>query len=337
MVPITFDEFTAKATDISVPDAEIAAYLTGRPDDGVPFGPSVVPDPAKVIAAGPLAELQAEAAVASGLVGAYARLRRRTRFEARLGVGDKRPIVYAEGDSWLQFPFLINDIVDHLDSTHLVWCSSKAGDTLQNMVYQKPEYLKELTELLVTRQLPVKAFLFSGAGNDVVGIGPDGTAALSRIVRRYDPAKSIEWHIATDGVTETMAFIEKAYRKVLDDVEQAFPPSRFPHLKVVIHGYDYSPTRGVPTPDPHRPSYARDWTGEPLRRLDFPNNQEASKVVAALIDRLHATTARACAGRPQAVHADLRGTVPASEWADELHPTGVGFAHATDKLRTRYL
>jgi len=156
-------------------------------------------------------------------------------------------------------------------------------------------------------------------------------------VRPYDPTKPIEWHIATNGVTDTMAFIEKAYRKVLVDVEQAFPPSRFPDLKVVIHGYDYSPTRGVPTPDPHRPAWARDWTGEPLRGLGFPNNQVASRVVAALIDRLHAATASACASHPQAVHADLRGCVPASEWADELHPTGVGFALATHKLRTAYL
>ena len=83
-----------------------------------------------------------------------------------------------------------------------------------------------------------------------------------------------------------------------------------------------------------RPGYARDWTGEPLRQLGFPDNAVASEVVAALIDRTNEMTAWACGANPRAVHADLRGSVPAHQWADVLHPTDEGFAAATSRLRS---
>lgn len=332
MTKITYADFQAKITNINIPDEVIADYLIGIPDDNtMPFGPALQPDPAKVVIDTSTEELQVEAAVASGMVNSYNRLRRRKRFEARLGQEDL-PIIYAEGDSWLQFPFLIKDIVDHLESTHLVWCTSKAGDTLQEMVYRRPEYIKELKKLF-DRGLDVQAMLFSGAGNDVVGNGPDGEAALSGIVRPYDASRNAAWHIETDGLVDTLAFIEKSYRKVLDEIDNNFPIQQFPNFKVVIHGYDYSPTRGVPSGDPKRPKYARDWTGAPLAKLGFPDNAVASGVVAALIDRLNKLTKTVCASHSRALYADLRNSVPPDQWADELHPTDDGFLSATIKLR----
>jgi len=332
MTKISHSEFLAKISDVAVDDAEIAKYLIGRPTDVTPFGPVLVPNPKKVVAQSPLEELQVEAAVASALVNAFARIRRRKKFEARLDETDT-PILYAEGDSWLQFPFLLNDLVDQLSADYRIWCTSEAGDTLANMVFKKPEYLTELNDLMVERKLEVSGFLFSGAGNDVVGKGSDGTSALERIVRPFDAGQSTAWHIETDALTETLARVESAYRKVLNDIDREFPASKFPKLKVILHGYDRVPTRGVPKPDPKRPSYARDWTGEPLRKLGFPDNTEASKVVAALIDRLNETTERVCKAYPRARFADLRGTVPANQWNDELHPTSAGFAKAAAALK----
>jgi hypothetical protein len=332
---ISMGELDRMLADVDVPDKDIAEFLTILPDESNPFNPVAVPDPAKVEATTPLEEFQTEAAVATGLVCFWARERRRRRFERDVGHTSK-PLVYAEGDSWLQFPFLIADVIDHLDQDHLIYCTSKPGDTLQNMVFdaRRKEYIKELKKLLFDRRLPIKTFLFSGAGNDVVGKNEEGEAALARIVKPYDPSQTIAWHIATPTLVEKLAFIESAYIKVLNDIDDTFPTSAFPDLKVVIHGYDYSPVRGVPNGDPNRPSYARDWTGEPLSQLGFPDNAVASQVVAALIDRLNELTARVCASFPRAVFADLRGSVPASQWADELHPTDAGFAAATDKLRS---
>lgn len=323
--------------DIDTPDATIAPYLTILPELSTPFAPVAVPDPAKVETRGPLDDFQAEAAVGINMMCTWARWRRQRRFERAVEESSK-PIVYAEGDSWLQFPFLIDDLVDHLALDHRVWCTSKPGDTLANMVFERDgaEYLGELNRLLVDRRLPVRTFLLSGAGNDVVGEDASGTAALSRIVRPYDAARGIAWHIETPGLVDTLAFIERAYLKVLDDVERSFPERHFPELRIVIHGYDHAPTRSLPAGDPDRPLWARDWTGAPLRDLGFPDNAWASRVVAAVVDRVNALTARVCAAYPRAVFADLRGAVPPSEWADELHPTTSGFAAAARRLR-RYL
>ena len=335
MRKITMSELNEMLANIDVPDEDIAEFLTILPDESNPFNPVAIPDPEKVEAQTALEEFQAEAAVATELMSFWARERRRHRFERRLA-NNTKPILYAEGDSWLQFPFLLKDLIDQRDSDHLIYCTSKPGDTLANMVFdaRRSEYLRELRRLLVDRNLSVRGFFFSGAGNDVVGKNDNGEAALARIVKRYDPNQSIAWHIETDALIETLAFIEKAYLKVLNDVEANFPAADFPDLKVIIHGYDYSPVRGVPNGDPNRPSYARDWTGEPLTMLGFPDNGVASQVVAALIDRLNELTERVCAPFPRAVFADLRRSVAANAWADELHPSNKGFAAAADKLRS---
>ena len=332
MSKITFSELQAKLADIDVPDEEIASYLTAKPEESKPFAPALRPDPDKVVITTPMEELQVEAAIVSGMLNSFARLRRRKLFNRRVGTDDL-PIVYAEGDSWFQFPFLLKDLVDWLQPTHLVWCSSAAGDTLQNMVYDKPDYLKQLT-LLADKGHEVSNFLFSGAGNDVVGEDASGEAALSRIVRDYDPNRSIAWHIETDALVDTLAFIEKAYRKVLDDVDREFPTAHFPKLRVVLHGYDKVPTRGVPDGDPDQPFWARGWTSEPLTACGFPDNAKASAIVAALIDRVNTLTAQVCTAYPRAVYANLRDSVPVDKWADELHPTDSGFSKAAAKLRT---
>jgi hypothetical protein len=212
---ITMSELNEMLADVDVPDEEIAQFLTILPGESNPFNPVLVPDPEKVVAQTPLEEFQVEAAVATGLMSFWAPERRRHRFEGRLA-NNTKPILYAEGDSWLQFPFLLEDLIDQLDDDHLIYCTSKPGDTLANMVFdaRRSEYLRELRRLLIDRRLPLRGFLFSGAGNDVVGKGDSGASALARIVKRYDPNQSIAWHIETDALVETLAFIEKAYLKV---------------------------------------------------------------------------------------------------------------------------
>lgn len=337
MAKLSMTGFLQMLADIDVPDQQIAHFLTIRADVSSPFNPIAVPDPAKVETMELPGDVGGEAAVATNMVCGWARWRRRRRFDRALALGAsaERPIIYAEGDSWLQFPFLIRDLVDHLAEDHLVWCTSKPGDTLANMVFDRDgrEYLSELHELMIERRLPVGAVLFSGAGNDVVGEDADGVAALSRIVRPYQADRDVDWHVATPGLEDTLRFIEGAYRRVLGEIDEAFPARHFPDLRVVIHGYDRAPTRSLPAGDPDRPVWARDWTGAPLAALGFPDNAAGSRVVAAVVDRVNLLTARVCAAFPRAVFADLRGSVPAGEWADELHPTTAGFKAAARRLR----
>jgi hypothetical protein len=332
---ITVSDLEEMLANVEIDDEDIAKYLTAEPDESAPLTPRVFPDRDKVEIRNELDEMRVEAALAFGSLARIDRWRRQQRFDRDLRRAGSNipPVIYAEGDSWFQFPFMLRDLVNQLSASHLVWCTSEAGDTLEKMVFKAPEYLNELHRLLVERQLPVRYFLFSGAGNDVVGLDENGRPALAAIVRDHDSSRSVEWHIETPALVDTLAYIEKAYRKVLDDVDMHFH-HRFPELKVVIQGYDYSPTRSVGGPDRNRPVWARDWTGEPLREKGFPNNAEATKVVAALIDRLNAMTKTVCqAYGARAVHADLRGSVGGNQWIDELHPSNEGFGAAAARLR----
>ncbi len=44
-----------------------------------------------------------------------ARFRRMQSFSRRLQKGVDQPVLVSEGDSWFQFPFLIREVIDHLN------------------------------------------------------------------------------------------------------------------------------------------------------------------------------------------------------------------------------
>lgn len=92
----------------------------------------------------------------------------------------KELIIVAEGDSWFDYP-LKKDIIDYLiEKGYGIKKFSKAGDSLENMVYGS-EYKKEgdrVTHLgPISLQKTLNAIkkykpnfvLFSGGGNDIVG------------------------------------------------------------------------------------------------------------------------------------------------------------------------
>ena len=105
MPKITMSELNRMLADVDVPDKDIAEFLTILPDESNPFQPRRRARPSEGRGADPLEEFQAEAAVATGLISFWARERRRHRFERRLA-NNTKPILYAEGESWLQsLPF----------------------------------------------------------------------------------------------------------------------------------------------------------------------------------------------------------------------------------------
>ena len=86
-----------------------------QPSESGPFDPSVVPDPARLTT--PEGEFDVESAMRWG--NAISRWRRQTRFTNLIAQGVRKPVLVSEGDSWFQFPFLIDDVVDHLNKDFL--------------------------------------------------------------------------------------------------------------------------------------------------------------------------------------------------------------------------
>ena len=173
---ISSEEFRRLMTDPETPERELRPFLHVEADSSRPFQPVITPDPERVAISE--TELQYESAMAIG--NGICRWRRQQRFLRRLRRGDRAPVLVTEGDSWFQFPFLIDDVIDHLDQDHLIWSTGAAGDTAQNMVFGRPEYLEALDQ----QAERVSAFLFSAAGNDVLGEGADGRPVLEKLVRQ---------------------------------------------------------------------------------------------------------------------------------------------------------
>lgn len=326
---ISLQDLQVLYEDPSTSKTVLSEYILGASEKSRPFSPGFIPDPSKVDTGISGTDTQVRAALVGDLVLSWERERRRRQFEEDIVNRPDMEIIYIEGDSWCQFPLFIDELYDHLRQTYNIYCTSRAGDTIQNMIYKGPEYLKYLRELIHLRGLKLHGFIFSGAGNDVLAKGKSGKPVLEEILKSFDPHRSPEWHIETAECDAIMQYIANGYRKLFDSVEQRFQILAYPDLKIYVHGYDYVQVRSLPVNDPDRKPWTINFTGDPLRNKGFVDNEIGSSVMKALIDRLNVTTKDVCAAYPErAVYVDLRGSVPPNEWADELHATSLGFQKA---------
>lgn len=330
--PITLRELEERFLNLEIPEEALADYLEIRPDQSRPFAPALAPRSDSVDLTPPLGGPAIRAEVLGDVVNRWAKERRRRQFERDLSRRPTLPTIYAEGDSWFQFPVFIQELIDHLGAQFNIHCTSTAGDTLENMVFRRPEYLTELKRLILLRGLDVRGFFFSGAGNDVIGEGKDGIPALQAIVKPLDASQTPAWHLDTPDCKERLDFIESAYRRLFDSVDEVFPELTYPQLRIYLHGYDYVQVRSLPDDDPHRPFWARDWTGGPLRAKGFTDNAFGSAVLRELLDRLNSLTERLCADYGRGVYVNLRGSILPNQWADELHATSEGYRAAASRF-----
>jgi len=305
--------------DPSVPERELKQYFTADPNASRPFAPGIMPDPARVEVDPPGDAL--EAAALMSWANDLSRLRRQEKFRARVARGDARAVLVSEGDSWFQFPVFLEDVIDQLAGEFNIWSVDAAGDTLQNMVIDGAEYMHALRE----QRAAVRAFLFSGGGNDIVGADRDGNSFILQSVRRFEPGRPAGWYLETAAFAQKLGFIEGCYRAVLANVA-----AEFPTLPVICHAYDYS-IPGAPD-DPRDPIWAGpdQWIGRPMRELGIADPQLQRDIVRLMIDRLTERLKTLCGGNnpggafSNVWHVDARGTV-GTRWADELHPTDEGY------------
>jgi hypothetical protein len=232
---ISMAELQRLMRDPNTPEAEIRKYFKVNPETSRPFAPSIIPDPEKVTVAPPADA--AEGQVLSDWANSLSLLRRQDAFRARLANGDGRPVLVSEGDSWFQFPIFLDDVVDQLSNRFNIWSVDAAGDTLQNMILDNAEYMQALRQNAGT----VKAFLLSGAGNDVVGEDRSGRPMLAELLRPFQAGRPAAWYLETEALARKLRFIEDCYRKVLTNVA-----AEFPSLPVVCHGYDHAIPGGQP-------------------------------------------------------------------------------------------
>jgi hypothetical protein len=186
----------------------------------------------------------------------------------------------------------------------------------------------------------VRAFLFSGAGNDIIGEDESGQPVISQTLKPFAQGRPPEWYLETEVFAKKLRFVEDCYRAVITNVS-----AEFPNLPVICHGYDYAIPGGGPD-DTRNPFWAAKdkWIGRAMRKdLGITDHLLQRMIVKLMIDRLNERLKSLCGGNNpngafrNAWHIDVRGTV-GSLWADELHPTDEGFrlvaARALNVLRS---
>ena len=231
---ISFEEFQAMLLDLEKGDEEIRPYLIVKERESGPFSPVLGPNPEMVEMTFEQAEAESAMSIGNGL----ARFRRQLKFKKRKLVGSKLPVIVAEGDSWFQFPILIDEVIDHLEEDFQVWCVSAAGDTAQNMVFgQAGSKKREYMDALRREKDDVSAFLFSGAGNDIIGQDENGNPVISSILKNFHPGGDPSSHINHAEFGQKLAFLKNAYGEVISEVRGE---AGFEQLPIIVHGYDHA-------------------------------------------------------------------------------------------------
>jgi lysophospholipase L1-like esterase len=296
---IRLAELMRMLSDPSTPDEKIAPYLMLDPDASGPFQPVVRINPDRVEAP------ELEAAVLLSSLNGAARRDRLLRYREKIKSWSGTRVV-AEGDSWFQYPFLLQDIVDQLDRDHAVFCLSAAGDLLADIIRQD-----ELVAAI--RAERPHAIIISAGGNDLLG-----GQRLRNFLEPFHPSRppaaylGARFGVFLDGIIGE-------YRRLLQRVVANAGTGR-----VFCHGYAYAvPTGGR-------------WLGRPMSEIGITDAGLQRGIVRAIVDRFHEALVRLLGEsslRGRVVLVDCRTTVPANRWHDELHPTNSGFSLVAERFR----
>lgn len=334
---INHETFGKMLRDVDIPDEEIAWYVNAVPPKAGAFNITIAPNPDRVLMTEDEEDLESSMSVANGI----ARWRRRQLFKKRMrrSAYNDWPVLVSEGDSWFQFPILIEDVIDHLSENYLINSLGAAGDTAENMAagplqYGGQEYYSTLKKQVKTGRLD--GFLFSAAGNDVIGEDP-----------RNPGKRMLALHLTKDGVdtdplsyvnkkrlTKTMNQLKKYYELVIHRIRN---DKELKYIPVFIHGYDYCYPGGHADDPRKRQLYAKrdQWLGSAFKEKNILPGQrdEQRQIIKYLIDQLYEMM-KELKSQNENIHLiDVRGTLDKIEdWNDEIHGTSDGFKRVAMKF-----
>ena len=333
MNKISYDDYQKMLRNLDIADADIAAYSIAVAGSGSAFNVELRPNPELVDMSEDEKDLENAMKIGNGM----SRWRRKRKFSKRVKAGEDLPVLVSEGDSWFQFPILIDETIDNLRSRYLIYSVGAAGDTLQNMVYGprdkgKTEYMQALDK----QRDRVQGFLFSAAGNDIIGESMDtGEPVLMELLRDFNgDANDVMGHINMPELGARLAFLREGYAEVIDTIRD---DPDFDELPIIVHGYDHVFPYPASPSDPRNPMHAgKDaWLGAPLDERGIKDTALRRSILTFMIDQLYQMLFD-LAGDSDATGiwvVDCRGALPdVSDWADEIHGTSAGFARVADRF-----
>lgn len=246
---------------------------------------------------------------------------------------NREPVkIVSEGDSWHQFPILIREIIDCLNSwryhkkNYAIYSLGCAGDFLLTMI-NDGEYAKAIE---YTRP---SCFLLSGICNDFLRKGKLAYFLKENIEpERDDPCTNI-----TDEFEQLLGYYEELYRVVLDDLIK-----KYPDMKIISHGYDYViPSKKVKWRYPVRKFIAKffmrngQWLLEPLLLRGYKEKNQQREIIRCMVNRLNDMFLRLANDsdyQNKFIYVNLRDTVKDKRWLDEIHPNRFAFKDIAEEI-----
>lgn len=237
-----------------------------------------------------------------------------------------KPLLLFVGDSWGDYPGVGGDVGTQFESVgYDVDSIAQHGQTLDHMAYDQGHGVK-LGRLFTREQQRGRtplAVVVSAGGNDIAGADLFG---LLNHARSGLPALN---ESAVDGAFERLA---TAYRHLLFGL-RGLSARLFGHaIPTIVHGYGY------PTPDGRgflggSGILPGPWLRPYFERRGHFDQMANAATMERLVDRMYGTLASvvATAGLEHVRLVDIRPRLRTSGsyrdlWADELHPTELGFA-----------
>ena len=219
--------------------------------------------------------------------------------------------IFAEGDSWFDYPLSRDTIdwitVDGTPQPEILNLSHYGDATTQMLGVAKRKRI--IDNLQDPENGTFDALLFSGGGNDIAG--DQFCLWLVQFVAGANPADAVD----TQRLEDMFVVIQAAYVDLIK-----IRDSIIPNCVIFLHAYDFAqPTgQGVCGLGPWlKPSLdLRGWT-------DFP---VAAEIIKEVLQRFDKVLAQLEQQYKNVVYLHTQGTLsPATDWANELHPTEQGF------------
>lgn len=250
--------------------------------------------------------------------------------------GKKYVRIYAEGDSWFQFPVFVKDIIDWLDErdNYLIYSDAYGGDWITNIIYEG-----QYVEGLKTHNPDV--FLISGGGNDLVGNNRMGVMVdkQGNCVPKYSLQNPLPVSIHTEEYKSIMQaqgyithhfyaylwVIKAQYTLLFNDLYAAESPHN--HILSITHGYAYPhPKKGANyslnllQPIVNSFLNSGQWLFRPLMIKGILDEKLQKAIVLTFIYEFNTMLIDLASNYPNVYHIDCR-SIPQSQsdWYDELH------------------